>query len=365
MLQKIQNNLLGFFDKKNSVPFIAVDIGASSIKVLSLDLSGDKPKILGIGATPTPANCLTHAGVSKPEQVGNVLKTLIETNEIKGTKAIFALPASLVFSKKVTIPDTPIKMLDETISFEAGNYIPHSIDAVHLDYQVVGNEGKNMELLIVAVKNEVIESYKQTLEIAGLIPAIADVDSFALENMFELSYPEEKNKTVALINIGARSTVVSICQGGQSLITGDIGAGGRLYTDALCEACGMQPSQAEMAKTGRKVEGFDETLILEARDKTTEHLASEIHRQLGFLWNAAGTDRTIEAIYASGGTAQIPGLIEDLGARTGIPCHRTMPFRNIERPDDLDEVLLNELGTGMSIGVGLAIRRLADKQHQV
>lgn len=363
MLDKIQASLLKFFDKKNSEPFVAIDIGTSTIKVLSLDVSGDKPKVLGIGTAPTPANALGQ-GVSKPEQVGNAIKTLIETNEIRGTKAIFSLPASVVFSKKVTIPETPLKVLEETISFEAGNYIPHAIEAVHLDYQIIGKEGKNMVMLIVAVKNEVIESYKQTLEYAGLIPTIADVDSFALENMFELSYPEERDKTAALVHIGARSTVVSICHNGNSLITGDIGAGGRLYTDALCEACNMQPAIAEIAKTGKKVDGFDETLILETRERTTEHLASEIHRQLGFLWNAAGTDRTIEVIYASGGTAGIPGLIEDLGSRTGIPCHRAMPFRQVVTPENLDEAFLNEVGGAMGVGVGLAMRRLADKVHR-
>ena len=365
MLNKLQNNLLSLFDKKNSDPFLAIDIGSSSIKVLSLDMSGPKPKILGIGTAPTPANAITNSGVAKPEQVGATIKTLLETNEILATKTIFALPAAVVFSKKVVIPETPLKVLEETISFEAGNYIPHAIEAVHLDYQIVRSDGKNMDLLLVAVKNEVIESYKQTLELAGLTPAIADVDSFALENMFELNYPEEMRKTAALIHIGARSTVVSICHEGNSLITGDIGAGGRLYTDALCEACGMQPSQAEMAKAGKRVDGFDETLILEARDRTTEHLSAEIHRQLGFLWNAAGTDKTIEVIYASGGTSQIAGLVEDLGNRTGIPCHRAMPFRNIDCPENLDAQFLQEVGGAMGIGIGLAIRRFADKQHRV
>ena len=365
MLNKLQKNLLSFFDKKNNEPFIAVDIGSSSIKVLSLDMSGGRPKVLGIGTAPTPANAITNAGISKPEQVGNTLKTLIETNEIRASRAIFALLAAVVFSKKVTIPDTPLKVLEENIAFEAGNYIPHAIEAVHLDFQIVRSDGKNMDLLLVAVKNEVIESYKQTLELAGLTPAIADVDSFALENMFELNYPEEIKKTAALVHIGARSTVVSICNEGNSLITGDIGAGGRLYTDALCEACGMQPAQAEMAKSGKRVDGFDETLILEARDRTTEHLSAEIHRQLGFLWNAAGTDKTIEVIYASGGTSQIPGLVEDLGNRTGIPCYRALPFKNIECPENLDHQLLQEIAGAMGIGIGLAVRKFGDKEHKV
>src|SRR5690606_11466268 len=115
--------------------------------------------------------------------------------------ATVAIPGPAVFTKKITIAYCEPKELENNIRFEAGNYIPHSVEAVHLDYQVLKVNGTStMDVLLVAVKNEIVRSYISALEQAGLEPSIADVDYFALENMFVLNYPEEQEKTVALIN---------------------------------------------------------------------------------------------------------------------------------------------------------------------
>ena len=355
-----------FLGKNKDEPYIALDIGSSSIKALSFDVRGAKPKLLGAAVAPTPAGAVTNNSIVKIEQVAQTIRSLIQANEMTGTRAIFAVPGPSAFTKKITIGKTSLKDLTTNIAFEAGNYIPHSIDAVHLDFQVLRSQGKaTLEVLLVAVKNEIVRSFTSAIEQAGLEPAIADVDYFALENMFELNYPEEKKRTVALVNIGSRDSSVSIMSGGESLFTGDVGVGGRLYTDTLCETLQMQPAQAEQAKSGLPVEGFDEGVIQETRDRTTEHLASELHRQIGFFWNAAATDKSIEAIYLCGGASQVPGLLEELSAKTGLNCSLIKTFRGVDWSDQFDEEFIGEIGLSMGVGVGLAIRHFGDKQHAI
>lgn len=363
MVYNILNTLLG---KTNNEPFISVDIGTSAIKLMSLDVSGDKVKLVSAGVAPTPANAISNNAVTKSDQIGQAVRSIIEANDIKGLKACFAIPGPSAFTKKITIGYTDLKDLEENIRFEAGNYIPHSVDAVHLDYQVLKVNGTStMDVLLVAVKNEIISSYVSAIEKAGLEPAIADVDYFALENMFEQNYPEEKGKTIALLNIGARYTTVSILQEGQPLFSGDIGVGGRLYTDALCESLSMSPADAEKAKTGAPIEGYDSGLVTETLDRTTEHVAGEIQRQLGFYWNAAATERSIESICVCGGAARIPGLIEEVGVRTGIVCSFIEPLRNVDWTDRFDDDYINEIKYSLGVGVGLGLRRFGDKKHAV
>lgn len=363
MLLKSLATLLG---KKNDDPFIAVDIGSSSIKVLSFDIRGSKPKLLAAAVAPTPAGAVANNMVTKVEQTAQTIRSLIEANDMKGKRAIFAVPGPSAFTKKITIGKTSLKDLKTNIAFEAGNYIPHSVDAVHLDFQVLRTLAKaTLEVLLVAVKNEVVRSFLNALEGAGLEPLIADVDYFAVENMFELNYPEERKRTVALVNIGSRFSSVSIVSNGESLFTGDVGVGGRLYTDTLCETLGMQPAQAEQAKAGIPVEGFDEGLIQETRDRTTEHLASELHRQIGFFWNAAATDKSIEVIYLCGGASQVPGLVEEIGTKTGLTCNLMKTFRGVDWAEQFDEEFIGEIGLSMGVSVGLAIRNLGDKKHAI
>ena len=358
--------LASFLKKPDNEPYVSIDVGTSAIKVMSVDMSGSKPRLVSAGLVPTPAHALSNNAVVKPDQIAAAIRSLLDANDIKTTRASFVVPGSCAFTRKITIGHASLKELSANIAFEAGNYVPHSIDAVHLDYQVLRANGKStIEVLLVAVKNEIVRSYFNAVEQAGLEPVIADVDYFALENMFELNYPEEKQRTVALINIGARSSSVSIIQNGESLFAGDVGVGGRLYTDALCESLGMQASEAEHAKMGTPVPGYDESVVNETRDRTTEHVASELHRQLGYFWNAAATDRSIEAVYVCGGSAQVPGFLEELSARTGMSCTLVNAFRNVDWSENFDEEFVGEIGLSMGVSVGLAIRRLGDKVHAI
>lgn len=361
MKVKVLDELLG---RESRDPFVAVDIGTSGIKVIEFDMFGDKPRLVALGSAATPAGAISNNLIAKPQAVALAIRSLLDQNDIKARKAVVALPGPSVFSKKVTVGYIEPRELDAQIRFEAGNYIPHKLDAVKLDYQVLKVNGtSSIDVLLVAVKNEIIESYVVTLEQAGLEPAIADVDYFALENMFELNYPEERSKTVALVNIGARYSAVTILKNGESLFTGDVGVGGRLYTDALCEHLGLQPADAERAKSGHVPLGVDEQLVHDTLERTTEHVSSELQRQIGFYWNAAATDTAIEAIYISGGASQVPGLFSELGAKTGIPCLPVEPFRNVEWSGSFDRELVAEMSPVMSVGAGLALRRFRDKRN--
>ena len=143
-----------------------------------------------------------------------------------------------------------------------------------------------------------------------------------------------------------------------------IGVGGRLFTDALCEALNMQ-GKAGRGREARKIPaGFgDEALINETMERTTEHVASEIHRQLGFFWSAANTAQQLEAIYLSGGGGEIKGLIPKAPPKikTGIPVERIDPFRGIDTSNGFDSEFLREISSQMVTCVGLALRRFGDK----
>lgn len=357
------NRLADLLNNKKVEQLVSVDIGTSAIKLMELDLTGRKPRLVAVGVGATPAGAINNNVVSKSEQIASVIRSIIEANDIKATKAVVAIPGPCAFIKKISVAAQTAKDLEANLAFEASNYIPHRIENVFLDYQVLRSTGSSMEVLLVAVKNEIVTGLIDAVTKAGLEPVIADVDYFALENMFELNYPEEKRHTVALINVGARFSSINILQDGESLFAGDVSVGSRLYTDALCETLGMQPLEAEQAKAGKVPANFDANLVSETIERTTEHVVSELQRQLGFYWNAAATDRAIESIYISGGGAQIDGLIEELHARTGSACKLIESFRQVDWSANFDKDFIHEIEPAMGVSVGLAIRRLGDKKQ--
>ncbi len=360
MFKSMFDYILG---RSNKDPLVAVDIGTSAIKVMQLDLTGDKPRLINVGVTTTPEGAFNSNVIVQEREVADSIRSLLESNEIRNRKAAIALPGPCAFIKKISVATCDLKTLEKNIKFEASNYIPHNVDAVNLDYQVVSRNETTMEVLLVAVKKEIVNSYISVVKQAGLEPMVLDIDYFAIENMFELNYKQLIEQTVAMVNIGARFSSVNIVQNGESLFTGDVGVGGKLYTDALCDSMDLKPKEALQAKMGSIPEGVDANLVQETIDRTTEHIASELHRQIGFFWNAAATDKAIKKIILSGGCSQIDGLIEELTAKTGTECEAANVLSNIDCSDSFDSEFLAKIAPSMAVSVGLARRRSGDKVH--
>ena len=130
MFQKIISSITG---KVPDEPIMSVDIGASSIKVMEFDPNSETPKLLSAGVAPSPAGLFSNNVITEPDQVSKIIRGLVESNGIKATRAATAVPGPSAFSKKITTGMMDVKDLDENISFEASNVIPHSISDIHLD----------------------------------------------------------------------------------------------------------------------------------------------------------------------------------------------------------------------------------------
>jgi type IV pilus assembly protein PilM len=113
--------------------------------------------------------------------------------------------------------------------------------------------------------------------------------------------------------------------------------------------------------SGKDVPADKQEAVQAALAKAVDSLASDCNRQLSFFWNASGAEDGIEAIYLSGGASRTAGLAEKIAEKTGIECIVLDPFRNIELSSDIDPAYTKELGPGMAVSVGLALREQGDK----
>lgn len=357
--------LFNLFNKPESL--VAIDIGSSAVKVLELDDSEDKPSLLNMAMKELPPDVFSGNVISKPEKIAEIIGELLEANEVGQKRVATAVPGPSVFTKKVKLPQTSPAELRNTVQFEAANFIPHNIDAVKLDFHVVGEAQKNqLEVLVAAAKNEVVDGYIETLALAGLETAVVDVDYFALQNAFELGYPECFDGTTALINIGARYSSIAICRRGQVLFTGDIGLGGRALSDALMQDLGISFAESEKIKKNLPVGQLSDKASAGGAahaivSKHIEYAASEFNRQLSFFWNACGAEGGIDRIMLCGGGALIQGLSSELAQKTGIECSSLDPLRGVQCGSGFDQALLDQTRPFMGVAIGLGLRRPGDR----
>jgi type IV pilus assembly protein PilM len=308
-----------------------------------------------------PPSAIQNNMVVEPDGVSGVIRNLLRKAGISATEAITAVPGPAVIIKKLQLPSQSPNELENSVLFEAGNFIPESLENVNLDYMVtdVLEKERQYEVLLVAVKRDIINSYTHTLQLAGLEPTVVDVDYFALENMYELNYPPRENQVVALVNIGARYSCMNILRGGRSTFTGDVPVGGKEFNDALVRNLGVSVAEAESIKLGTHP-SYPADQVEPILQPVKEFLAEEIHRALSFFWTAA-TDEQISSILLSGGTSRVPGLVTLLGERLEVPVQLVNPLTNVTIGHGADRAALERDAASLAIAVGLGVRRPGDK----
>jgi len=348
------------FKKRESL--IGLDLGTGTIKLVELDVSAEKPALANVGVAATPADAIQGNAVVNSESLADAIVGLLEESGVADKRVAVALPGPSVFTKRVKMARMGLADLADNVQLEAANFIPHNVNAVKLDFHILGEAGKNqIEILVVAVKEEIADSFLEVISMAGLEVAVADVDYFALQNTFELAHPELVEKTVALINIGSRYSSINICRGGGSLFTGDVSLGGRLFTDALMEQLGVSLDEAEQLKRGNSSGSSKVEDAKEIMEKNIEYAASEFNRQLSFFWGASGSDDGIDRILVTGGGARVAGLLEEISEKTGIVCQPLDPMKGIEVPSGFDKAYIKDLGPSLAVAVGLGLREPGDK----
>ncbi|MCK6554440.1 pilus assembly protein PilM [Candidatus Binatia bacterium] len=343
-------------------PYLAVDIGSSTIKVVEVRGKVGHLRVLNAATLPTPAGAIQNNMVFETDAVAEAVKALRESCGIRARKVITAVPGPAVIIKRVTLPVQTSQELENTILFEAGNFIPEDLDNVNLDYQVTDylEDGKRMEVLLVAAKKDIVASYSETVRAAGLLPVLIDVDYFCLENMFEVSYEPPETGAIALVNIGARYSSINIMKAGRSTFTGDVPVGGRDLSEALMRDLGVDAERAEVLKAGGAADDDLAEQVAGVLEAGTASLIDEIHHALSFFWTAA-TDETIDKVYLSGGMARMPGFAQQLSERVQAPVEIANPFANVEIDRQVDTPALRQQAPEFAVAMGLAIRRPDDK----
>lgn len=344
---------------------VGLDIGSSAVKAVELKPAGRSYKVTAFGSEPLPPESIVDGAIMNGEAVSDAIRRLFETRNIRTREVAASLSGNAVIVKKITLPAMTEKELADSIHWEAEQYIPFDIQDVQLDYQVLsrpekGAEAGTMDVLLVAAKKETIADYTGVIAQAGRIPAIVDVDAFALQNAYEANY-DDREATVVLLNVGASATTVNIVRGDQSLFTRDVPVGGNAYTEALQKDFQIPQESADLLKRGIPVDGLDPMQAQPTLQMVTESLLLEVQKTLDFFRGTSGNDQ-IDRLLLTGGCAQVDGLAAALHERLGIPVEPFEPFRTIRfEPEKFGLPSVADAMATSAVAVGLALRRVGDR----
>jgi type IV pilus assembly protein PilM len=344
---------------------IGLDIGSSSIKLIQLRETSKGIHLVNFDMALLPPEAVVDGALMNFTAIVEKIRELLRVHRIRFKECALSISGHSVIIKKISLPEMTPEELQESIQWEAEQYIPFEIKDVEVDVEILNPKAGQgqMDVLLVAAKKEIINDYVSVAMEAGLKPVIMDVDTFTIQNAFELNYGFPPNEVISLINIGASVININIVANGITTFTRDIGMGGQMLTEEIQKQLNVSYEEAEHYKTGGEGTISSSSIYREVQrlsERVSETLVTEIQRSIDFF-AATTINADISRIYLSGGSSQIPALIRSLERRLEVPVELVNPFKNIVvDPKKFDFDLLQRMAPMAAVAVGLGLRRAGD-----
>ncbi len=348
--------------KNNKKNLVGLDIGSSSVKAVELQRKGNKLELTSLGFENLLPDTIVDGQIMELNNVSNVIVNIFKEHQIRTMRVAAGVSGHSVIVKNIVLPQMSKEELQESFSWHAEEHIPFDIADVNLDYHVTNNSSDALHVLLAACKSDKIANVKQAIQLAGKQPVIVDVDTFALQNCYEVNYHPKAGEVVALLNIGASTLNINILNGTRSVFARDASVGGSQYTSLLQKELGLTYEQAESVKRGFPLpEGVEARPIKPIIEAVSDILALEVRKTMDFYRATAEEgEAAIQKILVAGGGSKLPGLSEYLGKRFEVPVEVFDPFREIQvDARKFDPDYMKEIGPEMAIAVGLALRGVA------
>jgi len=350
-----------FFGKKDHL--VGLDIGSRAIKAGEITETKKGFTLEKFGMIDIQPGIIEDGSIKDPETVADAIRQLYKSYNIKENNVAISIGGYSVIVKKINVQSMSEEQLQETIHFEAEQYIPFDISDVNLDFQILGENEQNpnqMSVLLVAAKKEMIDDYINLTQLAGLNPCIIDVDAFALQNIFESSYDLE-DENVALIDIGASKTSLNILKGSTSVFMRDVSLGCGQINQKIASLIDCSPEEAEQLKFGDESDKISPEDLSGIVSSVVADWCTEIRRALDFFYSTYPDDQ-IKKIVLSGGGGNIKEFRQLLAVETSAEVQTINPFENLYVDDErFDTKYLERIAPQSSICLGLALRKVNDK----
>jgi len=351
--------VFGLLKKKSDI-LLGLDISSTSVKLLELSKSNGRYRVESYGVEPLPPNAVVEKNISDVEGVGEAIKRLTGRARAGSKLAAVAVAGSAVITKTIEMEGSlSDEELENQITVEADQYIPYPLDEVAIDFEVQGVSTRNpeqVEVLLAACRKENVELREAALELGGLKARVVDIEAHAMKRAFELIKRQlgenADDLVVAIIDIGATMTTLSVLADDRSIYTREQIFGGKQLTEEIQRRYSLSFEEAGLAK---KQGGLPDDYDQEVLQPFKEAVLQQVTRSLQFFFSSSQYD-DVDYIVLAGGTASIDGLAKMIENKLGTPTIIANPFVDMSLASKVDSDALANDAPAMMIACGLAMR---------
>lgn len=338
---------------------VGLDIGFSSIKVVSLSKEKEQFKLVSLGTIASPHPGMIADNDTDLEVLANTIKKLLAAVKIESKDIIAALPESRVFTRVIDdLPYLTDNELSSAIRYAAEEFIPMALSDVNLNWQILvrsAPKDKNARtvVLVIASPKQAVAKYIKVLDMAGLRPRALETEVIAVTRSLVGNNPF--SPSTLIMQLGATTTDFAAVSRGLIWFTRSISTGGMALTRSLAQHFSFEATQAEQYK---KIYGLMEDQlegkVFEALKPIVDIIAGEGKRVIQAFETKYPSD-PIKRVVVSGGGAKMPGLVIYLANTLGLEVQEADPWYSIIKGKDSISKLAED-APSYSVAVGLALR---------
>jgi len=274
--------------------------------------------------------------------------------------ANISLPEEQAYLANMRIPRVPPEEVRGAIEFHLEEHVPISVMDAIFDYVVVSEAGEHhkdtMDVVVSVLPRVVVDEYLEIFHGTGITPTAFEFESQAMARAI---IPRGDNGTFLVVDIGKMVTDIFVAAHGVVQFSASLDIGGHYLTQAVEKALKLTYDEADALKVkyglvgGVKEEGLRDAIMPVMNDLRTRLL-----RHYGY-WQTHHGEKVggnIEAVYLTGGGANLKGITEYLALGLDVQVKVANPWVNVLSFDDyIPPITLHE-SHGFTAAIGLALR---------
>lgn len=343
--------------KRKSKPIVGIDISSTSVKLVELSPQSGTYQVESVGVVTLPSGAVVEKNVNNIDAVVDAIRQLVRQAKCKVKHAAVAVAGSAVITKTISMPaGLTDDMLEEQIVIEADQYIPFPLDEVAIDFEVLGQEEEGsdyMQVLLAACRKENVDVRQAVLEQSGLVPEVIDIEAYSIERVMPFVVDElDAGQLVAVMDIGATVSTLSILKDNQTIYSREQLFGGNNLTDEIQRRYGLSQQEAEQSKISG---GLPDDYFSEVLEPFKEKVVQQVARSLQFFYSSGNYDQ-VDNIVLAGGMARLSGLAPMIQNSLEVLVVVANPFENMKCSSRVDKTLLADVAPSLLIAAGLAMR---------
>jgi len=346
---------------KKEVHYLGVDIGRTSVKIVEMKRIKGKPTLVNYGYSEDQSDFSNKNLQLDVAKSAALIQQICEKTGIKSMNAIAALPSFSVFSSVLSISGSNKQNLQEAVMWEAKKVVPLDLEEMVLDWKIIDNaadispapaaKDKNIQILLTGAPKALVKKYISIFKEAKMNLLSLETEIFSLTR----SLIGLDKETIALVDLGAVNTDISVISRGLPMFSRSLDAGGIMLTQKISDSLKVNFKRAEQFKLdlSSSLSGDPASSWPENFQQTFTPIVNEIKYSLDLFQQKNG--QKIEKVILSGGGANLPNIDSYLGKVLNMKVIVGDPWSRVAYPLDLKPVL-DEIGSKMAIAAGLALR---------